>query len=120
MSNIDSRIRPAVPATAKMMDRMESHFSVEPLFRASCPVWRNHLSAAKDRSRKMVVTLLATQQRRDHAADDSKAGNAHQQPAMKSGFNPSAPMSVARSVVKESQARCGAHYLIYTCCKLVQ
>lgn len=67
MSNMDRRIKPAVPKTAKKIDRAERTFSVFLMFLARRPVWRSHLSAANERSRKMVVT---------------------QAPAMKSGWRP--------------------------------
>ena len=72
MSNIERRISPAVPAMAKTMESAESDLSTMPVFLAKRPVCRKYRSAAKDKSRKIVVT---------------------QQPAMKRGFNPSAPMS---------------------------
>ena len=69
---MERRIRPAVPATAKATERAERTFSAVPKFLARRPVWRSQRSEAKERSRKTVVT---------------------QQPAMKSGFSPWAPMS---------------------------
>ena len=84
---MESRIRPNVPTMAKttkttmtldlgswytrvpldLLDRADNIFSAMPMFFAKRPVCRNHLSAAKERSRKMVVT---------------------QEPAMKSGLRP--------------------------------
>lgn len=58
MSNIESNIRPQVPATANMIDIVESAVSARPEFLASRPVCRSHLSAANDKSRNMVVTLV--------------------------------------------------------------
>lgn len=94
MSKIERRIRPQVPATAKMtvminqhewipvsalmemgrsvLDRPERTFSATPKFFAKRPVCRSQRSDAKERSRKTVVT---------------------QHPAMKRGFKPWAPMS---------------------------
>ena len=69
---MERRIRPAVPAMAKTTARPERTFSAVPRFLARRPVWRSQRSEAKERSRKTVVT---------------------QQPAMKSGFRPWAPMS---------------------------
>ncbi len=89
---MERRIRPHVPAMAKttamndqygrvsqpallgksVLDRTESTFSATPRFFAKRPVCRSHRSDAKERSRKTVVT---------------------QQPAMKRGFNPWAPIS---------------------------
>lgn len=57
---------------AYVLDRPERTFSATPKFFAKRPVCRSHRSDAKERSRKTVVT---------------------QQPAMKRGFRPSAPMS---------------------------
>ena len=87
---MESKIKPAVPATAKTTKRVraspmkisnmlgvlesdESIFSAVPRFRASRPVCLSHLSAANERSRSTVVT---------------------QQPAMKRGFNFPAPTSI--------------------------
>lgn len=69
---MERRMRPQVPAMAKMMDRPERTFSATPKFFAKRPVCRSQRSDAKERSRKTVVT---------------------QQPAMKRGFKPWAPMS---------------------------
>ena len=69
---MERRISPAVPATAKTTERAEQTFSAVPRFLARRPVWRSQRSEAKERSRKTVVT---------------------QQPAMKSGLRPWAPMS---------------------------
>lgn len=55
-----------------ILERPLSTFSAMPRFFANLPVCRNHLSAAKLRSRKTVVTM---------------------QPVMKRGFSPWAPMS---------------------------
>lgn len=55
-----------------VLDRPERTFSATPKFFANRPVCRSHRSDAKERSRKTVVT---------------------QQPAMKRGFNPWAPIS---------------------------
>ena len=72
MSKIDKRMRPAVPAIPKTMASAESTFSAVEVFLTSRPVCRSQRSEAKARSRNTVVT---------------------QQPAMKSGFRPSAPIS---------------------------
>lgn len=64
---MDSKIRPAVPAMANRMDSPLRTFSTRPRFLASRPVCLNQRSAAKLKSRKMVVT---------------------QQPAMKRGLSP--------------------------------
>lgn len=56
----------------RSLESAESDLSTALVFLAKRPVCRKYLSAAKDRSRKTVVT---------------------QQPAMKRGFNPCAPMS---------------------------
>ena len=69
---MERRIKPAVPAMAKRTERAEQTFSAVPRFLARRPVWRSQRSEAKERSRKMVVT---------------------QQPAMKRGLRPWAPMS---------------------------
>ena len=53
---MDRRIKPAVPNTAKRIDRADRRFSLLEIFLARRPVCRSHLSAAKERSRKMVVT----------------------------------------------------------------
>ncbi len=53
---MDRRIKPQVPPMAKKMDKADSPFSAFPMFLASLPVCRSHLSAANERSRKMVVT----------------------------------------------------------------
>ena len=55
-----------------VLDRAERIFSATPRFFANRPVCRSQRSDAKERSRKTVVT---------------------QQPAMKRGFRPWAPMS---------------------------
>ena len=55
-----------------VLDRAERTFSATPRFLANRPVCRSQRSDAKERSRKTVVT---------------------QQPAMKRGFRPWAPMS---------------------------
>ena len=69
---MERRIRPQVPAMAKTTESAEQTFSNVPRFLARRPVWRSQRSEAKERSRKSVVT---------------------QQPAMKRGFRPWAPMS---------------------------
>lgn len=91
---MERRIRPQVPATAKMTAMIDQHewmsqsarveiggsaldkpdkiFSAAPTFLAKRPVCRSQRSDAKERSRKTVVT---------------------QQPAIKRGFKPWAPMS---------------------------
>ena len=64
---------PGEPQEAEdVLDRAERTFSATPRFFANRPVCRSHRSDAKERSRKTVVT---------------------QQPAMKRGFRPWAPMS---------------------------
>lgn len=65
-------INPAVPATANTILRPLSTFSAMPRFFARRPVCRSQRSERKERSRNTVVT---------------------QQPAMKSGFSPWAPIS---------------------------
>lgn len=94
---MERRIRPQVPAIANttammgqyekdsgvcrqwmgdwlssVLDKPERTFSARPKFLAKRPVCRSQRSDAKERSRKTVVT---------------------QQPAMKRGFKPWAPMS---------------------------
>lgn len=64
---MERRIKPQVPAMAKMMDQADKTFSATPKFLARRPVCRNQRSEAKERSRKTVVT---------------------QQPAMNNGFKP--------------------------------
>lgn len=72
MSNIESRINPAAPHMAKNIDMMANTLSVQLLFGASRPICRSQRSAIKAKSKDTVVTTL---------------------PAMKSGFNPVAPIS---------------------------
>ena len=95
---MDSKMSPQVPAIAKttvdeismlvprslptyrergVLDRPERTFSATPRFLAKRPVCRSHRSDAKERSRKTVVT---------------------QQPAMKSGFKPWAPISEMKAI----------------------
>ena len=55
-----------------LLDSAETHVSTAPRFLASRPLCRSHLSDRKDKSKKTVVT---------------------QQPAMKRGLSPWAPIS---------------------------
>ena len=92
VSKIERRMSPAVPAIPKMTEddsqrsywtnkktadnilaRAERNFSALVVLRSNLPECRNHRSAANERSRKTVVT---------------------QEPAMKSGLSPSAPISI--------------------------
>lgn len=53
---MESKINPHVPAIAKTIENPDRIFSAVPIFFANRPVCRNHRSAAKERSRKTVVT----------------------------------------------------------------
>ena len=55
MSNIERQINPTVPTMAAIMANAESTFSLQCVFGTSAPLCLNHLSAAKERSRKIVV-----------------------------------------------------------------
>lgn len=52
---MDSKIRPAVPMTAKKMVSPENTFSITVVFGTSLPRWRNQRSERKEMSRNMVV-----------------------------------------------------------------
>lgn len=72
MSKIESRIKPAAPAMANMMENTESTFCVMDVFGARRPVCRSQRSEINPRSRKIVVMTL---------------------PVMKRGLIPKAPTS---------------------------
>jgi hypothetical protein len=69
---MDSRIRPAAPAIAKMIEAMAHSLSQRPLLGTNWPEWRNQRSDRNARSRNTTVITLAV---------------------MKNGFSPYAPTS---------------------------
>ena len=72
LAGLQFRIIGELQSVEDVLDRAERTFSATPRFFANRPVCRSQRSDAKERSRKTVVT---------------------QQPAMKRGFRPWAPMS---------------------------